>query len=273
MIHTVRPRDSWGGALSHIGNAASRLKIPGHRCWRRAVLISVPQRRPGAAVWPSYKRWLRARRARQSGRPDSGTTASHIPRVSGHRVWSRGCGSSIKGGAPTADHLWNDEDATCVSRRGLCVPPRPGRALVRGSHQTADLLRRCWDHMPDGPHECTAGRSRRWASPTGGLVWAVWSNRRGVAVAMLMVAVAVYGGWAVLNDAAVHGWYRSERAPPSFELQAVARIGGPELPVGIHHRALSARPSDAAAVSATNVHRTPRRDLETALSTRSGTGG
>jgi hypothetical protein len=40
----------------------------------------------------------------------------------------------------------------------------------------------------------------------GGLVWAVWSKRRRVAVAMLVVGVAVYAGWAVLNDAAVHGW-------------------------------------------------------------------
>lgn len=42
--------------------------------------------------------------------------------------------------------------------------------------------------------------------PAAGLVWAVWIKRRRVAVAMLVVGVAVYGGWAVLNDAAVHGW-------------------------------------------------------------------
>jgi hypothetical protein len=42
--------------------------------------------------------------------------------------------------------------------------------------------------------------------PAGGLVWAVWIERRCLAVAMLVVGVAVYGGWGVLNDAAVHGW-------------------------------------------------------------------
>lgn len=42
--------------------------------------------------------------------------------------------------------------------------------------------------------------------PAGVLVWAVWSNQRRLAVVMLVVGVALYGGWAVLNDAAVHGW-------------------------------------------------------------------
>jgi hypothetical protein len=42
--------------------------------------------------------------------------------------------------------------------------------------------------------------------PAGGLVWAVWTKRRRLAVAIFVVGVAVYAGWGVLNDAAVHGW-------------------------------------------------------------------
>jgi hypothetical protein len=41
--------------------------------------------------------------------------------------------------------------------------------------------------------------------PAGGLVWAVWIKWGRLAVALLVVGVAVYGGCGVLSDAAVHG--------------------------------------------------------------------